>query len=186
MAQLVQVRGTVRSGTRINGVTVSSRATQTFDLDDPKTRQELGHHVAIGRAVVVGNRNPATTAITVVQGINDLRTTFTGARGATTSPGGTLTLDVAAGTLLLAGGTTQAVAAVNALATTAADATNPRIDIVQVSDAGVVSYKAGTARATGPAAPAPDATNTALYEVTVPPSGSSRSVTLRDVRPFNP
>jgi hypothetical protein len=181
MAQLIQVRGAQRSRYTVNDLPVTSWTTQTFDLDDPVTRRELGRHIAIGQAFVVGDRAPANTAVTVVNSINDLIVTFTGGKQ---NPG---TVDVKAGTLLLAAGTTQAVAAVSALALGAAHATQPRIDIVQVNETnGVVSVKAGTQRPTGPAAPAADASNVALYEVTRPPANSSRPVTLRDVRPLNP
>lgn len=181
MAQLVQVRGAQRSRYRVGGLPITSWTTQTFDLDDPTTRRELGHHIAIGQAFIVGDRAPVATAATVVQGINQGIVTFTGGKQ---NPG---TVDVKAATLVHADGTTQAVAAVSALALGAAHATLPRIDIVQVDDTtGVVSVKAGTARATGPAAPAPDANNVALYEVTRPPANSTRPVTLRDVRPLNP
>jgi hypothetical protein len=181
MAQLVQVRGAARSPYRVNKLPVSSWVTQTFDLDDPTTRRELGRHIAIGNAFVVGSRSPANTAVTVVDTIDAGIVTFTGGKQ---NPG---TVAVKGGNLRLAAGTTQAIVAQTALALGAADATNPRIDIVQVNETnGVVSVKAGTARATGPAAPAADASNVALYEVTRPPTGSSRPVTLRDVRPLNP
>jgi hypothetical protein len=181
MAQLIQVRGAARSPYRVNKLPVSAWVTQTFDLDDPLTRRQLGRHIAIGNAFVVGSRSPVTAAGPIVQNINDLIVTFTGGKQ---NPG---TVDVRAGTVVLANATTQAVAAVSALALGAADATNPRIDIIQVdSTTGTVTVKAGTARATGPAAPAPDANNIALYEVTRPPTGSTRPVTLRDVRPLNP
>ncbi|MCE5342313.1 MAG: phage baseplate upper protein [Eubacteriales bacterium] len=59
-----------------------------------------------------------------------------------------MTVNVASGVLYKADGTRQAPTANAALAVTAADATNPRIDIVYISSAGVVSYLAGTAAAT--------------------------------------
>ena len=181
MAQLVQVRGAARAPYRVNKLPVTSWTTQTFDLDDPTTRRELGRHIAIGNAFVVGDRAPANTATPVVQNVNDLIVTFTGGKQ---NPG---TVDVKAGTIVRADGNTQAVAAVAALALGAAHATLPRIDIVQAdSTTGAVTVLAGTARATGPAAPAAAANNIALYEVTRPPQNSTRPVTLRDVRPLNP
>ena len=181
MAQLVQVRGAARSPFRVNNLPVNSWTTQTFDLDDPKTRRELGNHIAIGKVFVVGSRSPANTAVTVVDTINAGIVTFTGGKQ---NPG---TVSITGGNLRVAAGTTVAIVPQTALALGAADATNPRIDIIQINETnGVVSVKAGAARATGPAAPAPDVSNVALYEVTRPPTSSTRPVTLRDVRPLNP
>jgi hypothetical protein len=56
--------------------------------------------------------------------------------------------------------------AVASLAVTAADATNPRIDIVYVSSLGVVTYLAGTAAAT-PSAPSVPAGGQKIAEINV-------------------
>ncbi len=63
-----------------------------------------------------------------------------------------MTVSVASGICYLQNGTRYAVQSNAALAVSAADATNPRIDIVYVSSLGVVSYLAGTAAAS-PVAP---------------------------------
>ena len=77
-----------------------------------------------------------------------------------------MTVKTSAGVAYMSNGTRYAPAAVASLAVTAADATNPRIDIVYLSSAGVVSYLAGTAAAT-PAAPATPAGGLLLVEISV-------------------
>lgn len=176
MPPFVIVRGLSRRALRIGGQRITNKADVTIDLGDPTTRRDVGHHSAIGQLTVVGDRLPAATAVTVItQGGVVTETAGTTARG----------LDVSAGTLKVAAGTTQAIAA-QTVAFGAADATNPRVDLVVVADAsGTASVVAGTARATGPAAPAAGAGNTALAEVYVPANATKPSW-IRDVRPLNP
>jgi hypothetical protein len=75
------------------------------------------------------------------------------------------TVAVSAGSLITPEGESYAFDAVAALAATAADATNPRIDIVYVTSEGVVTYLAGTA-ASSPAQPATPANGTILAAIT--------------------
>lgn len=175
MAPFAVVRGLARRPIRIGGQRVTNKSDVTIDLGDATTRRDLAHHSAIGQVTVVSDRLPANTAITViVSGGVVSETTGTTTRG----------LDVSAGSLKVAAGTTQAIAA-QTVAFGAADATNPRVDLVVVADAtGVASVVAGTARATGPAAPAAGAGNTPLAEVYVPPTAVKASW-IRDVRPLN-
>lgn len=63
-----------------------------------------------------------------------------------------MSVSVSTGTIYMSDGTRFTPTANNALAIAAADNTNPRIDIVYVSSAGVISYLAGTA-AVSPSAP---------------------------------
>ena len=77
-----------------------------------------------------------------------------------------MSVSVAAGTCYKADGTRFNFPSAVTLAATAADATNPRIDIVYVSTAGVRTYLAGTAGAT-PAAPATPTDGTLLAEISV-------------------
>ena len=63
-----------------------------------------------------------------------------------------MTVKVSAGIAYLSTGTRYAPTAVASISVTAADATNPRVDIVYLSTAGVVTYLAGTAAAE-PSAP---------------------------------
>ena len=79
-----------------------------------------------------------------------------------------LTLSVSAGVNFLANGTRQEIAAVASLAVTAADETNPRVDIVYLTAAGVVTYLAGTPAAENAAAPATPEGGRLLAEVSVP------------------
>ena len=71
---------------------------------------------------------------------------------------------VSKGTCLIAGVLAGDTDGVTILTGFAAPATNPRIDIVQISNAGVVSRKAGTENAS-PTAPTADALNLKLAEV---------------------
>lgn len=77
-----------------------------------------------------------------------------------------MSVSVAAGTGYRADGTRFNFPSAVTLPATAADATNPRIDIVYVSTAGVRTYLAGTAAAT-PAAPATPTGGTLLAEISV-------------------
>lgn len=77
-----------------------------------------------------------------------------------------MTLAVASGTIRNADGTTATVSAGN-VTITAADATNPRFDLVVVSSAGAKSVVAGTA-ATAPVYPAIPASSVVLAAVYVP------------------
>ena len=63
-----------------------------------------------------------------------------------------MTVKTSAGVAYMSTGTRYAPTAVASIAVAAADATNPRIDIIYLSSAGVVSYLAGTAAAS-PVAP---------------------------------
>lgn len=74
------------------------------------------------------------------------------------------TVSVTACNLITPEGKRYAVSAVSALAATAADATNPRIDIVYATSAGVVTYLAGTAAAS-PAQPSTPANGTILAAI---------------------
>ena len=77
-----------------------------------------------------------------------------------------MTVRVATGVIWMEAGTRFAPTANNALAVTAADATNPRIDIVYVNSSGVISYLAGTAAAS-PAQPATPAGGQLLASILV-------------------
>ncbi len=75
-----------------------------------------------------------------------------------------LTVKVSSGTCFIDGVFAGDNDGVSSLTGFAAPATNPRIDIVQISNAGVISRKAGT-EAGIPAAPAVDTDNLKLAEV---------------------
>ena len=89
------------------------------------------------------------TSIAIISGGGGV---FTG--GAVTAQGTpNQTVAVSAGSVITPEGKRYAFDAVSALSATAADATNPRVDIVYVSSSGVVTYLAGTAAAS-PSQPA--------------------------------
>ena len=75
------------------------------------------------------------------------------------------TVAVSSGAVLTPEGRPYAFDSVSSLAATAADVTNPRIDIVYVTSAGVVTYLAGTAAAS-PAQPSIPSNGTILAAVT--------------------
>lgn len=77
-----------------------------------------------------------------------------------------MTVKVSTGTIYMANGTRFTPSAVASIAVTAADATNPRIDIVYVSSLGAISYLAGTAAAS-PSAPAVPTGGMKLAEINV-------------------
>lgn len=84
--------------------------------------------------------------------------------------GANMSVDVAAGTAAVAG-TSVAVSAINKTITSA-DATNPRRDIITVTNAGVVTVTNGTAAAI-PVKPAIPANSALLAEVYVPANATS-------------
>lgn len=171
MAPFIKVQGLARRPIRIGGKRVTSKNMVTLDLGKAQTRQELGHHVAIGQLLPLDFVVPAVSGTVVVTGGDVYTTAGTTARG----------LDVTAGTTRTSGGTAHDFTA-GTVAFGAADATNPRVDLVQVHDTtGVVTVKAGTA-APNAAPPAADASNTALAHVYVP-ANATKPAWINDVRP---
>jgi len=77
-----------------------------------------------------------------------------------------MTVSIATGTIYMADGTRFTPTANTALSVTAADATNPRIDIVYVNSSGVISYLAGTAAAS-PSVPSVPVGGQKLAEISV-------------------
>lgn len=88
------------------------------------------------------------------------------------------TVAVSAGSIITPEGKPYPFNAVAALAATAADATNPRIDIVYVSSAGVVTYLAGTA-AGSPAQPSTPANGTLL--ATIARAANDNTIATADI-----
>lgn len=138
MTDLIKIRGLSRQRIRVGGAVLSNTTTRVVDLDSGTARRDLAHHSAIGQYIVVGDTPGAI------------------ATGVVASSGTTLSYSVTAGTLLVEGAGTITVNAVSNVALTAADATNPRIDLIQVDmQSGAISKKDGTAAAT-PFAPVVD------------------------------
>lgn len=75
-----------------------------------------------------------------------------------------LTVQVSKGTCLVAGVLAGDTDGVSSLTGFAAPSANPRIDIVQISNVGVITRKAGTENVS-PTAPSPDAGNLKIAEV---------------------
>lgn len=88
-----------------------------------------------------------------------------------------MTLNVGPGVIYLPSGDRYALLGAT-IAVNAANATNPRIDIVYVSSAGVISYLAGTAAAS-PTAPALSAGGVLLAEIAV--AAGTSSITAANV-----
>lgn len=164
MAELIKVRGLTRSGggVRVNKKMIKSTKTVVLDLDDAVTRRDLARHMAIGALVVVGD---AATAIK---------------SGLVVSAGTGLSYSVTAGTLLRESGNQLDVAAVTNSALTAADVTNPRIDLVHVNnESGAIAKTDGTPAAT-PFPPATPVGVTALAHVRVN-AGATAPTSITDV-----
>jgi hypothetical protein len=168
MTELIKVRGLTRSGggVRINKKKVTSTKTVAFDLDDTVTRRDLARHAAIGAIVVVGDLSTAIGS------------------GVVTSAGTGYSYSVTAGTLKRENGADVTVAAVTNVAHTAADVTNPRIDVIHVDDAdGTVAKTNGTAAAT-PNPPLTPAGKTAIAQVRVAAGATTAAgTTYTDVAP---
>jgi hypothetical protein len=185
MPNYVRVRGLARRGIRVrssiasqNAVTVAGNNSVIVDLDDPKTRADIGHHASIGQLQVIGPvariaNGVAANAAVVDQGL------------VVTPRAGSLVLDVSAGRFRWNSAGTWTT--VNVAATTvtlgAADATNPRVDYVQVTTGGVVSAVAGTAAAVPTAAAAPTAPTFKLAEAYVPATATT-PLNVVDTRPL--
>jgi len=126
--------------------------TLTVNGVDVTTGVTAGNNVARALLAIVGID---TTADGIIGGAAWLKVT------AQSSPD--LTVQVSQGACFVAG-TLASAAATASLTGFAAPATNPRIDIVQISNAGVVSRKAG-AESGSPSAPTVDANNLKVAEV---------------------
>jgi hypothetical protein len=142
---------------RIGQKTLSPTDTTFVDLGDGTERRDLARFSTLGAYVVVGGLIGGTLADRVV---------VTGAQVTPNDPGDT-NVDVAAGKVYseeVSGEVT--IAAVANLALAAGHATDERIDIVQVNvSTGAATKKDGTAHATAPTVPAPDAGNITLATV---------------------
>jgi hypothetical protein len=184
MPTYVKVRGLQRKPAQIrlrgalnapNAIMVGGKTSVTVDLDDPKTRNDIADHHAIGQIIVTASaqaqRAVGGTPVVVRSGV------------VASAPQGGLAIPVSGGTLLRNDGTTQAVAATTVTAG-AAPGTGLRVDLIQVATAtGAVTLKAGTAAVTGAGAPAPDAGNIGVANVYVP-AGATTPQLVDDVRPL--
>ncbi len=131
----------------------------TFTLNGVEIGTSLaaaGGLAALALANSLGATSATTGCIGAGSGTTILKVT------AQSSPN--LTVQIAAGTCFIAGVLAGDVDGVASLSGFAAPSANPRIDLVQISNAGVISRKAGTENAS-PVAPTVDAGNMALATV---------------------
>lgn len=146
MAEYLPIRSFNRSqNVRIESQKITPTTTAYVDVSKATTRKELSYHSAIGAVYIVGGISATNAEVVFSSGVG------------ATADGSTLKITTAAGTLR--NRQTGAIIAVPAATTTieTADATNPRIDLIEVkiSD-GTVKGKKGTAAAE-PVAPSTDA-----------------------------
>lgn len=94
------------------------------------------------------------------------------------------TVSVSSGVIITPLGVPYSISSVSSFEATAADATNPRIDIVYVTSAGVVTYLAGTA-AGSPTQPSTPANGTILAAISRPANDNTIATSdITDQRDF--
>lgn len=158
MAEYLPIRALNRSQSiRIANVRVTTTETAYVDISTAQSRKELAYHSSIGAIVVVGALSPTNSLAVVTQGA----TTNQGSSAAdlivNTEPGTVKNRNNGVAVSVLLAETTLATA----------DATNPRLDLIQVNyTTGAVTKVTGTAAAT-PVLKAPEAGNIALAQIEV-------------------
>ena len=170
-SQYLPIRAFNRSqNVRIGNQKVLPTTTTYIDVNDPKQRKEFSYHSAIGAVFVVGGLSASNSDIV-----------FSGVEAS--GDGTDLKITTADGTLR--NRQDGSVVAVQPATTTlsAADGTNPRIDIIEVKTAdGSIKKVTGTA-AVSPVAPALDAGYIAVASVAVAANATSVSNTnITDLR----
>jgi hypothetical protein len=175
MAEYLPIRGLSRSqSVRIGSQQITPNATYYVDISDGPTKRDLAHHSTLGSYIVVGPVSQDTGDVVVNWGVQ----TTQGANGTD------LVITTEAGELRNRDTGDYVDVDSTDITLSAADATNPRIDIVQVNTTtGAVAKKNGTAAAT-PAAPAPDASNIVVAEVLLPANDTAVTTSqITDRRP---
>lgn len=175
MAQYLPIRGIHRSqSVRIGSQQIKPDVTTYVDISDGKVKRDLQRYSALGSFIVVGPLSQDTGDVVVDWGLQ----TTQGASGAD------LIITTEAGELLNRSTSARVDVDQTDLTISAADATNPRVDIVQVhSTTGAVTKKNGTAAAT-PSAPAPDTGNIVIANVSVPANDTAITTNqITDRRP---
>lgn len=175
MAEYLPIRGLNRSqNVRIGGQKITPDATYYVNIGDGATKRDLARHSTLGSYIVVGPVSQDTGDVVVAWGVQ----TTQGASAAD------MVITVEDGELR--NRDTGDFVDVNQtdLTISAADATNPREDIVQVHvTSGAVTKKDGTPAAT-PSAPAPDADNIIVAQVNVPANDTAiGNAQITDRRP---
>lgn len=178
MAPFLPVRAISRSQKvrigRGNNAEVLVDTTTYVDLADGQSKKDLQHHQAIGAVIVVGSLSASNANVIVTNGV----TTDEGASNAD------MIVRTYAGDLLVRDTGARVSVAQTDTTLSAADATNPRIDIIQVNyTTGAVTKKNGTAAAS-PTAPTADAGNIAVAQISVPANDTAITTNqVTDVRP---
>lgn len=176
MAEYLPIRALNRSqNVRINKARVSSTTTSYVDLSDPVQRKEFSRHSAIGAVFPVGPLS-ATNSEVVVQS------------GASTDEGAAnndMIVRTYAGTIRnRSTGATVAVTQTDTTLSTA-DATNERIDLIQVKASnGEVKKVTGTPAAS-PTVPSTEAGFIAVAKISVPANDTAITTSqVTDLRQF--
>jgi hypothetical protein len=175
MAAYLPIRAISRSqSVRVGSQKALVDSTIYVDVTDGKVKRDLQHHAAIGAFLVVGPITEDTGDVIVDWGLQ----TTQGVSGAD------LIITTEAGELVNRQTGDKVDVDSTDLTLSDADATNPRIDIVQVhTGTGVVTKKDGTAAAT-PSQPAPDASNLLIAAVSVPANDTAiTNSQITDLRP---
>lgn len=175
MALYLPIRAISRSQKiRVGRQTVTRDATVFADITDINTRRDLERHQAIGALLTVGPLSTSNADVVVASGVD----TDQGASAVD------MTVTTYKGELhnRQTGARVSVAQTDNTLV--AADAVNPRSDIIQVHmTTGVVGKKTGVA-AVSPSAPAPDAGNVAVARIDVPANDTAITTSqITDVRP---
>lgn len=175
MALYLPVRAISRSQKiRLGRQTATRDTTIYVDISDINTRRDIEHHQALGALLVVGPLSVSNSDTVVAWGVD--------------TDEGAANNDLVVRTYKgeLRNRQTGVFVAVAQTDTTlsAADGTNPRIDIIQVhTTTGAVTKKNGTAAAS-PVAPTADASNIAVAQISVPATDTAITTNqVTDVRP---
>lgn len=175
MALYLPIRALNRSqNVRIDSQKISATTTAYIDISKVSVRREFAQHSAVGAVFPVGpltssNANQVVVGATVDEGSNAADMVVQ------VNPGYIRDRSTSAVVIQIKAST---------LTITAADATNPRIDVIQVNTTtGVVTKVDGTAAAS-PSAPAVTAGNVAIAQVTVPANDTAITTDqIADVAP---
>jgi hypothetical protein len=176
MGEFLPVRALNRSqNVRINKTRVTSTKTVYVDLGNATAKRELQHHSALGAVIPVGPLSFTSNQVVVKygvftdQGVNGTDLVVRTYEGVIVDRETSATVDVVQTDTTLA----------------AADATNPRNDLIQVKTAdGTVSKVTGTP-AVSPAVPAAETGNIAVAVVNVPANDTAiTNNQISDLRTF--
>jgi hypothetical protein len=176
MAEYLPIRALNRSqNIRIGGVRVTPTETAYVDISTAQSRKELNYHSSIGAIVVVGALSTTNSIAVITQGATTNQGSSATDLIVNTEPGTVKNRNNGVAVSILLTETTIATA----------DATNPRLDLIQVNyTTGAVTKVTGTAAAS-PVLKAPEAGNLALAQVEVLANATGiANSKITDKRPF--